>query len=158
MRQILSPSIGSPFYCSSMSLYRGSFNVRIGLDEASCAGLWSRPYFVVPLQIVFVVDHPNARAIGGGSGDGGDKGWGTASWLVIRSINRFVGRVDGRSGGHSVGPSVGQAGSRSVGWSIRLSINPSLGRKVSPSVDRSAGRSNGRCLINRRSVGQTVSR
>ena len=29
-------------------LYRGAFNVSIGLDEASCAGLWSRPYFVTP--------------------------------------------------------------------------------------------------------------
>ena len=47
--KILSPSIGSPFYCCTLSLYRGSFNVSIGMDEASCAGLWSRPYFVAPL-------------------------------------------------------------------------------------------------------------
>ena len=49
-------------------LYRGSFNLSMGLDEASCAGLWSRPYFVaLPFFIAFVVDrwsgaelsHPN---------------------------------------------------------------------------------------------------
>ena len=38
----------SLFYCSILSLYRGSFNVSIGLDEASCAGLWSRPFFITP--------------------------------------------------------------------------------------------------------------
>ena len=36
------------FSCSILALYRGSFNESIGLDEASCAGLWSRPYFVTP--------------------------------------------------------------------------------------------------------------
>ena len=34
---------------SILFLYRGSFNVSVGLDEASCADQWSRPYFVVPL-------------------------------------------------------------------------------------------------------------
>ena len=30
-------------------LHRGPFNVNIEFDEASCAGLRSRPYFVAPL-------------------------------------------------------------------------------------------------------------
>ena len=33
-----------------MSPYRGSFNVSIGFIEASYAGPWSHPYFLVPLD------------------------------------------------------------------------------------------------------------
>ena len=42
--------MGSPFYCCILCLYRGSFTVSIGLNEASCAGPWSRLYLIVPLD------------------------------------------------------------------------------------------------------------
>ena len=64
----LNPWIGSPLYCSILSLYHGSFNVSIGLDEASCAGLWPPPILRhASFRIAFVADrrsgaelsHPN---------------------------------------------------------------------------------------------------
>ena len=40
--------------CSILLVLRSSFNVSIGLDEASCPSPWSYPYFLVSLPVLAV--------------------------------------------------------------------------------------------------------
>ena len=49
------------FYCSILLLLRLSFNVSIGLDEASCPRPWSYQYFLVPLSVINVDFQPPSR-------------------------------------------------------------------------------------------------
>ena len=63
--------VDRPFTVCILPRYHRSFNESIGLDEASCAGPWSRPYFIAPFNFIYVVDHcsvaelshPNALSI-----------------------------------------------------------------------------------------------